>query len=222
MTIHYNDDLYVPPSDTEENGDSNFYIMETVNPEVFAPGQNEDENGDDLNEPEHEHNTDTGLYNSPPRPRIPEVMFQVFDTDSENDGNDTDESNLDTTSHDNETFTQKMKNYNRDTEHEHDFGEGWVWSNTDEIGASHGPFTGNSGLNIEPDSQSPFDYVKLFLPDSMLHHITTQTNLYANRKKVGKLFLFKYLLHAETDKRSKLSFDEKLFLDNMKLRPGYI
>ena len=118
---------------------------------------------------------------------IPRSLFDVHDTDSE------DESNTDNPSDpeneiivENQLNSKLMENFDRDEEDINDFSEGWEWLNTDTDGASYGPFTGTNELLIHPDSTSPIDYLKLFFPNSMFHTITTQTNLYANRKKQSK------------------------------------
>ena len=120
---------------------------------------------------------------TPPPPR-PATLFDIHNTDSENDTHFQD--NSDSDSNGNEYYsneTEPMSNYIRDEENINDFADGWEWENTDTTGPSFGPFTNQPGLRIQPEGQTPLHYVQLFLPDEMLHHIAEQTNLYANRKQ---------------------------------------
>ena len=50
-----------------------------------------------------------------------------------------------------------LENYRRDLEHKFDFSNNWTWTEEDP-GASSGPFNGNPGLNIQPDSNDPIDF----------------------------------------------------------------
>ena len=87
-----------------------------------------------------------------------------------------------------------MRNYTMDEEHEEDFADDWMWVEPDP-GASHGPFIGNPGLNIRPDSNRPIDYFRLFFDDAMYTKIANETNEYARqriRKRRG-YYLFIYL-----------------------------
>ena len=80
-----------------------------------------------------------------------------------------------------------MRNYTMDEEHEEDFADDWMWVEPDP-GASHGPFIGNPGLNIRPDSNRPIDYFRLFFDDAMYTRIANETNEYARqwiRKRRG-------------------------------------
>ena len=74
-----------------------------------------------------------------------------------------------------------MRNYAMDEEHEEDFAEDRMWVQEDP-GASHGPFLGNHGLNIRPDSNRPVDYFHLFFDDAMYTRISNETNTYARQR----------------------------------------
>ena len=50
-----------------------------------------------------------------------------------------------------------LENYWRNLEHKFDFSNNWKWTEEDP-GASYGPFNGNPGLNIQPDSNDPIDF----------------------------------------------------------------
>ena len=71
-----------------------------------------------------------------------------------------------------------LENYRRDLENEFDFSNNWMWTEEDP-GASYGP--GNPGLNIQPDSNDPIDFFRLFFEDSMFTRIANETNNYARQ-----------------------------------------
>ena len=232
--ILYQEDYYCPPSDTEEEGNPNYYVLQNVTNIDPASSSNEGEgNNNTLSHIDTEMDTNCGLYTNnqgqlshipstsdhdgtPSRPSspirtpsptfsgmipspsissspssngptipIPRSLFHVHETDSDPDSegdNASDNGSIE----ENPTNYRLMDNYERDEENINDFAEGWEWSNADIEGASYGPFTGSNELLIHPNSTAPIDYLKLFFPNSMFHRITTQTNLYANRKKQGK------------------------------------
>ena len=73
-----------------------------------------------------------------------------------------------------------LQNYGRDLENENDVSYNWMWTGEDP-GASYGPFNGNPGLNIQPDSNDPIDFFRLFFEDSMFTRIANETNNYARQ-----------------------------------------
>ena len=82
-------------------------------------------------------------------------------------------------------------NYDGDHEHEDDFGDGWIWSERDDIGPSVGPFNGKPGMNVTvpPDAKPEFFFNSLF-DQSMWATICDETNRYArqtvsSRRKTG-------------------------------------
>lgn len=208
-SIIYNANIYCPPSDSGSEGDESYYVMDTVSD---LPNTVVDESRNDqvINSIQPDLNTDTGLYEpvtspppaedasesisensspglrhlSPPPPPRPNSYLDIHNTDSEHDNANDENSESDYDDYD-DIETQKMSNYPRDTEHELDYADGWEWENTDTTGASYGPFTSQPGLQVEPDGQTPLDYLRLFIPDHMIHHIAEQTNLYANSKQQG-------------------------------------
>ena len=74
-----------------------------------------------------------------------------------------------------------LENYQQDLEQEFDFSNNWMWTEEDP-GASYGPFKGNPGLNIQPDSNDPIDFFRLFFEDSMFTRIANETNNYARQR----------------------------------------
>ena len=74
-----------------------------------------------------------------------------------------------------------LQNYGRDLENENDFTYNWMWTEEDP-GASYGPFNGNPGLNIQPDSNDPIDFFQLFFEDSMFTRIANETNNYTRQR----------------------------------------
>ena len=59
-------------------------------------------------------------------------------------------------------------NYAGDVEHEGDFGNGWEWTERDP-GSSCGPFIGNPGLLIEPQSRTPEGFFNLLFKTQCGH-----------------------------------------------------
>ena len=125
----------------------------------------------------------------------PGHLFNVYDTDSNSsDNEDEQDGNNSDASLPNHPQREFMTNYNGDKDDPNDFGLGWEWKMSDTDGASSGPFTATPGLQIQPDGQSPLDYVKLFVPNSFLFQVAEQTNLYAANKQQGKnIFMNLYL-----------------------------
>ena len=207
----YNDDYYVPPSDTEEEGNPSYFTLLNVDPNSVSVNPSTSDNRN--NPTDNGIDTDTGLYNlpspsnSPTRtqssssgntsplstpptpalhPRMPRSLFEVYDTDSSNESDNDVVSETESLINEEPRNTKLMDNYEQDVEHIDDFANGWEWLNRDKDGASYGPFTGSNLLLIPPDGEEPIDYLNLFIPDSMYHLITTETNRYAQRKKQGK------------------------------------
>ena len=52
-------------------------------------------------------------------------------------------------------------NYNRDVEHEEDFGNGWEWTERDPR-SSCGPFIGQPGLLIQPATHTPEGFLTFY------------------------------------------------------------
>ena len=80
-----------------------------------------------------------------------------------------------------------LENYQRDLENENDFSYNWMWTEQDP-GTSYWPFTGNPGLNMQPDSNDPINFFCLFFEDSVFTRIANKTNNYARqhiRKRTG-------------------------------------
>ena len=123
-------------------------------------------------------------------PIRPNSLFNVYDTDTDSEYSDSDnaeiEHNNDQVDNHNCQETCFMTNYIGDEDNAYNFADGWEWILQDIAGSSHGPFTGLPGLQVHPDGQTPLDYVKLFIPNSFIYHITQQTNLYASQRKQGK------------------------------------
>ena len=72
-------------------------------------------------------------------------------------------------------------NYASDVEHEENFGNGWEWTERDP-GSSCGPFIGNPGLLIEPQSCTPEGFFNLLSDNSMWTLLAQQTNIYARQR----------------------------------------
>ena len=74
-----------------------------------------------------------------------------------------------------------LMNYNRDVEHEEDFGNGWEWTERDP-GSSCGPFIGQPGLLIQPATCTPEGFFNLLFDQSMWTLLVQQTNIYARQR----------------------------------------
>lgn len=88
-----------------------------------------------------------------------------------------------------------MQNYENDTEHEDDFGNGWHWTFESDRGCSYGPFLGRNILLLDPrkrEGTDIFDY--LFTPD-MWRLLTNSTNAYAAKRlqQTGKFELYLFI-----------------------------
>ena len=85
-----------------------------------------------------------------------------------------------------------LENYRWDLEHKFNFSNNWMWTEEDP-GSSYGPFNGNPGLNIQPHSNDPIDFFRLFFEDSMFTRIANETNNYARqriRNRTGYWYFF--------------------------------
>lgn len=198
----YNENVYVPPSDDEElsESDNSFHVLQPVPPDIFSNSNGSDEYHSIPNQNQTQSlrlgNTSSGIDPPDENSEImipPRSLFEIYDTDNESGDNESDnghdsDNSIQTqfSNHDNENVHKLMENYTGDTDNLDDFANGWEWLLTDSIGPSYGPFTADSGLKIHPDGSTPYDYLKMYFPDSMFHHITMQTNLFANEKKQGK------------------------------------
>ena len=86
----------------------------------------------------------------------------------------------------------QLENYQWDLENKNNFSNNWMWMEVDP-GTSYGPFNGNPGLNIQPNSNDPIDFFRLFFKDSMFTRIANETNNYARQciwKRTGYWYFF--------------------------------
>ena len=108
-------------------------------------------------------------------------------------------------------------NYASDVEHEEDFGNGWEWTERDP-GSSCGPFIGNPGLLIEPQSHTPEGFFNLLFDNSMWTLLAQQTNIYARQRIqqlrgiILHLFLLYFCLQHMLLKLSSTSYFSHLFM----------
>ena len=78
-----------------------------------------------------------------------------------------------------------IQNYDRDFEHEEDFGLGWEWTETDHVGPSYSEFTGKPGTLLDvKEKHKPEDFFNAFFDKNMWTVIAEETNRYA-RKRVN-------------------------------------
>ena len=75
-------------------------------------------------------------------------------------------------------ITVPCLNYKNDVEHPHDFGNGWLWGETDS-GSSCGPFMSKSSLKLASGKREPEDFFEALFDDMMWSTIATKTNIYA-------------------------------------------
>ena len=159
------DHMEVPPSDNENEDESESGLLEIVN----------------------EHNEVLGIVlsnnNVPYENQVREEnMFSSSESESDNpnyfvessDSDDEEEENI-------RQIKVPLKNYSRDTEHPDDFGNNWLWV-IEDMGPSYGPFTGIPGMNIPPNKSDPISYFQLFFDPAMYTRIAGQSNEYANQQ----------------------------------------
>ena len=152
----------VSSSDYDEDEYEDFNLLTVVNEHSEVIGLIEDDR--DANSPIPNHN-EIEIFHHPPD--IPE---------SDSDGNN---SVLDENVEENDSGSEQNEehyivhqdknnhiqnniplpqipliNYDRDVEHEEDFGNGWEWTERDP-GSSCGPFIAHPGLLIQPASHTP-------------------------------------------------------------------
>lgn len=184
--VEQNSDTNIGDSELEENPNGNLgEIIEQNSDTNIGDSEIEENPNGNLGEIEPDANNTNleDVYQRNLNIHQPPNLFNVYDTDSNSDN---EEPNNFDTSFDNNIQREFMTNYDRDEDDPNDFASGWEWKMEDRDGSSHGPFTGTPGLRIQPQGQSPLDYVKLFVPNSFLFHVAEQTNIYATNKQQGK------------------------------------
>ena len=190
----YNEELYVPPSDNEESGDENYFVLQPV----ALP-----QDGQDIEDTVSENEQTATAPPSPPdsparsmRPSSPDSPPSSPDSPGspphvDSDSDQDFESLSSSPSSDEEDGGHlpptPVVPWAQDTEHIDDFALGWEWLLRD-TGASTGPFTGSPGLKIRPDGTKPVDFFNLLFEEQMYHLIAEETNRYANTKQQGKYF----------------------------------
>ena len=104
-------------------------------------------------------------------------------------------------------------NYAGDVEHEEDFGNGWEWNEKDP-GSSCGPFIGNPGLLIQPQSHTPEGFFNLLFDNSMWTLIAQQTNIYARQRiqQLRGIIFILYICLQHILKSSSVSYCSRLFM----------
>ena len=81
-----------------------------------------------------------------------------------------------------------MVNFPWDTEHEEDFGIGWLWLEEDP-GPMIAPYTGFRQCLLDPTKNNPEHFFEALFTSQMFTIMAEETNKYANRKaQRSKLF----------------------------------
>lgn len=111
--------------------------------------------------------------------------------DGDNDSNDSNESSDSDTivyenngnSDDDEAHLSPIVNYERDTEIETDYEQGWDWILGDDNGAQCSPFLGRRMYMGDIRKTKPEDFFNQLFEPAMWDVLTVETNRYANNRK---------------------------------------